>query len=136
LPVLEAFDVAGDDAGWRMVDEVAEEVGALEVDLVSGRYPVAEADAEILPLDDRPSLMSALRDQRDFRAGEVEEGLEGVDVGVRPEQPHAAFARDVFDFLLQRRSLGADLREAGAEDDHVLDLGGDALLERGDHVAD
>ena len=89
--VLEALDVAGDHADLGLVGEVAREVGELEVDLVAGRRPVREPDADLLALEHGPALVARLRDQRDRRAVEVvAELLERVEVRVRAEQAHVA----------------------------------------------
>ncbi len=89
--VLEALDVAGDDADLGLIGEVGREVGELQVDLVARRCPMSQADADLLALEHRSPLMAGLRDQRDGWPGEVAaEGLERVQVGVRAEQPGLA----------------------------------------------
>ncbi len=67
-PVLEPFDVRGDHADVGLVGEVAREVGELEVDLVAGRRPMGEPDADLLALEHGPALVAALGDERDRRA--------------------------------------------------------------------
>ena len=106
--VLEALDVRGDHADVGLVDEVAGEVGELEVDLVAGRRPVAQGDAEVLCLEDRTALVPALGDERDLgRRQVVAERLERVEVGVRSEQVGVAGRDQVLEPLLQRLALGA-----------------------------
>ena len=67
--VLEPLDVGGDDADLVLVGEPGGEVGELEVDLVAGRRPVRQGDADLLGLEDRPALVPALGDERDGRPG-------------------------------------------------------------------
>ncbi len=89
--VLEALDVARDHADLGLIREVAREVGELEVDLVAGRRPVREPDADLLALEHGPALVSRLGDQRDRRSLEiVAELLERVEVRVRPEQANVS----------------------------------------------
>ena len=117
-PVLEPLDVGGDHAGVGQVGEVPGEVGELEVDLVAGRRPVVEADAELLGLEDRAPLVARLADQRDLPAGQVgAERLERVEVGVRSEEVEIAGLDQRGEPGLGRDPVGALLGEPGAEDD-------------------
>ena len=76
-------------SGWS--SEVLGEVGELEVGLVARRRPVRQRDAELLGLEHGPTLVPALGDECDRRPRQiVAERLEGVEVGVRPEQMRAA----------------------------------------------
>ncbi len=128
--VLEAFDVAGDDADLVLVGEVAGEVGELEVDLVAGRRPVRETDAELLALEDRATLVAGLGHERDRRTFEVvTEALERVEVRVRPEEAHIAALDQLGQARLELLAVLARLREAGGEDDRELGLAGEHLFE-------
>ena len=136
--VLEALDVGGDHADLGLVGEVAGEVGELEVDLVAGRRPVRERDAELLGLEHRAALVAALGDEGDRRPGEVvAERLERVEVGVRPEQVGARRSRPgrssrSWSGLAVRAGLG----EAGREDHREPGLLLEHRLEHVDGVAD
>ncbi len=131
--VLEALDVAGDHADLGLVGEVAGEVGELEVDLVAGRRPVREPDADLLALEHGPALVSRLRDQRDRRAFEVgAEVLERVQVRVRAEQVHIARPHEGLEPAFELLALLAGLGEAGREDHRELRLALQDFLERVD----
>ena len=135
-PVLEALDVAGDGAHFGLIGEPGAEVGELEVGLVARGGPVREADADLLALEDGPSLVAALGDEGDGLAGQVvAEELEGVEVGVGPEKVDVALGDDLLHVRLQELAFGAHLGEAGGEDDGELDLLLDGLLESGHGVA-
>src|SRR5262249_1658955 len=115
IAVLEALDVTGDHAGCGVPREVLDEVGGFEVDLVPGRDPVREAYPELLALHDRASLVSALRHQRDLRAGELAEGLDAVAVGLRPDQGTPGSAGDLPQPGPPPRPLAPHPREARRE---------------------
>ena len=97
--VLEALDVGGDDTDLVLVGEVAHEVGDLEVDLVPGGCPVGERDAELLALEDRTTLMAALRDEGDLgRCQVVAEGrvrVLGEPLGRKSVRRDAALDRPI-----------------------------------------
>ena len=135
-PVLEALDVGGDHPDVGLLGEVAGEVGELEVDLIAGRRPVRHRDPELLALEHRPTLMAALGDQRDRRAGQVvTEVRERVQVRVRTQQVGVAAAHQLLEAALERLTVGADLREPGGEDHRELGPSGHDLLERFDGPA-
>ena len=56
--VLEALEVAGDDADFGLIGEVAGEVGELEVDFVARGRPVREPDPDLLALEHGAALVS------------------------------------------------------------------------------
>ena len=122
-PVLEALDVAGHGARGLEAREVVDEVGRLHVGLVAGRGPVGELDADLLPLEHRAALVAALGDQRDRLSREVlAEDLEGVEIGVRPEDVELTALDDPLHLLLEPLPLGSHLGEPGREDDGELRL--------------
>jgi hypothetical protein len=135
-PVLEPLDVRRHHADLGLRREPGGEVGELEVDLVAGRGPVGQPDAEVLGLEDRPALVPRLRDERDPPALDVvAEQLEGVEVGVGPEQVGARRLHQGRQRRLQRLAVGADLGEAGGEDHRVARRLGQHRLEALDGVA-
>ncbi len=120
--VLEPLEVAGDHGGVVVVGEVLDEVGRFEVELVAGRHPAAEGDAEFGPLDERSALVPALGHEADAAAasrGRFGEDLEGVGVGVGAEDPDPVAARHLAHFALERGAGLAYLAEAGREDEDV-----------------
>src|SRR5207237_668998 len=93
------------------------------IDLVAGRGPVREADADLLALEHRTALVARLRDERDRRSVEVfPELFEGVQVRVRTEQPDVARLNEAFEALFELLALGTGLGESRREDHRELRL--------------
>lgn len=84
---------------------------------------MGEPDAQLLEGEDGPPLVAGLGDQRDRGAFEiVPEPFEGVEVGVRPEEPHPRPAGRVAEPPLCLGAFRAGLRVAGGEGDGERDL--------------
>jgi hypothetical protein len=133
---LNPLDVRRDHADLGLIGEVGGEVGELEIDLVAGRRPVADPDAELLALEHGTALVPALGDERDRRAREVvAEVLERVQVRVRPQQAGVGAPHEVVEAGFERLALAADLREPGGEDHRERRLPLHDLLERVDRLA-
>ncbi len=95
---LEAFDKAGNDPCVRIVQQVAGEIGKVEIGLVSGRDDVAEADAVLdRPHQERPERRrAALADQADRpgQPGRPARGSGGPDIVFDIREPQAIGAAD------------------------------------------
>ena len=131
--VLEPFDVGRDDADLGLIREVAREVGELEIDLVPGRRPVRDRDADLLSLEEGSALMTALCDERERGTGQIGAELrEHVEVGVRSEQVCVAGGHELTEPGLERCTVLTRLGEARGEDHRELGLPSDNLLERVD----
>ena len=129
--VLEPLDVAGDRADVGLLGEVRDHVGGLDVAFVAGERPAPQRDAEILGLIDGPPLVPALRDQGDALARQViAERLEGVQRGVRADQPGVGVGDDGLQLPLPRNALAAHLGEPRCEHEDERDLLVDAGLQR------
>ncbi len=110
---LEAFDKTGNDPSIRIVEQIAGEIGKVEVGLVAGRDNVAEADAVLdRPHQERPERRrTALAHQADRpgQTGRPARGSGGPDVvfdisepqAVRAADPHARGAGKGAQFPLQ-----------------------------------
>ena len=121
--VLEALDVAGDGTGAGPLGEVRDDVGGLQVGLVAGRRPVGEPDAEFMEGEHRAALVAGLGDQGDGRAGQVvAELLEGVQVGVRAEEPEPRPLHGGRQPVLCLGARRPRLREPGGEGHRELRL--------------
>ena len=122
-PVLEALDVPGHHADLGLVGEVGREVGELQVHLVACGRPVRHGDAQVLALEDGSSLVPALGDEGDGGPGQVvAEGLEGVEIGVGPQEVDVAAGDELGHLGLEALTLPAHLGESGGEDDGELGL--------------
>ena len=66
----------------------------------------------------------------------VPEDLEGVEVGVGPEDVEIAAGDDLLHLGLDLLALGAHFGEPGGEDDGELGLGGHGVTEDGERLAD
>ena len=136
-PVLEPLDVAGDRTGRLQAREIVDEVGRFHVRFVPSRRPVRELDADLLALEDRASLMSALGDEGDGLAGEVvAEDLERVQIGVGSEHMDVAAGDDSFHLVLQALTLDADLGEPRREHDGKFGLGGNGVAQDRQRLSD
>ena len=129
-PVLEPLDVAGDRADVRLLGEVRDDVRRLDIALVSGERPAPQRDPEVLRLVDGPTLVPALRHQRDALSRQVlPERLERVQRGVRTDQPRVGPVDDGLQLPLPRNAFAAHLREPGREDEDEPHLLVDARLQ-------
>ncbi len=98
---------------------------------------MGEADAQFLEGEDGAALVPGLGDQGDGRSFEVgAELLEGVEVGVRAEQPQPGPTDGRGQPFLRGGARRAGLREPGGEDDREFDLGLGQFLEHRKGVGD
>ena len=123
-PVLEALDVAGDHADLGLVGEVAAEVGELEVDLVAGRRPVREPDAELLALEHRPALVARLGDRARSTgpSRSSRKSSNALRFVLGPSRRTSPAATSFVEPALELLALLAGLGEAGREDHRELGL--------------
>ena len=130
--VLQALDVADDDVGLRVVDEVVDEIERAHADLVAGRHHLAEMQPAVLrrEVHHRETEAAALRHHADAagivvgaenRAEARVDAVGEIDhaLAVRADDADVEFRRDRRELALHRDALAADLGKAGAEDDRV-----------------
>ena len=151
-----ALEHAGDRGAGRIVGEIGDVVGHIDVAGIARRHHMAERQAAHHGLRQRHAQRAGLADhadrllargwdRRDVHEGHahVERRIHHADA-VRPDDAHVALARDRRQALLLRDAVFlAGLGIARGEDDHAADAGLGAfqddllhrLARRGDHGA-
>jgi hypothetical protein len=98
---------------------------------------VREPYAHLLHREDGTPLVPGLGDQRDRRPVQVvAELLEGVEVGVRPEQPQPGALHGGGEAGLRGGALRSGLGEPGGEGHRELHLGLGEFLDHGKGIGD
>jgi hypothetical protein len=96
-----------------------------------------DADAQLLPLNDRPALVAGLGNHGELAAGQpFPPGLDEVEVGVGSDHAHRP-AGDIGQAPLRLVArVGTELGEAGREHDREAHALLDAVFQHGQRVAD
>ena len=147
--VFEAFDETRDDARFRIVDEVAREVGEVEIGFVAGRDDVAQADARVhrAQQERAESRRAALTHERDV-SGQTAERARGrgrPDIVPHVREPQAIRSGDAQARLLRERAhfllqleprVRPALGESRGNDDRGTGLLPMAFLQHVEHLVE
>src|SRR5262249_22792427 len=139
--VADGLHVQDDAARGRVVAEVVDQVGEIDVDHGADADEAAEADVLLAgPVEDRGADGAALAEQGDVAGPGHGGGEAGVKIARRVEHAQAGRAEDaqpaagqLAELPLPRAALGAQLREARGDDDGRLHPAVDAVLDGGGH---
>jgi hypothetical protein len=130
--ILQALDVARDDVGVLIIDEIFDEIERAHADLIAGRHhlPEVQPAVERGQVHHRKAETAALRDHADAaglvfvaenRAESRVHARGGIDhaLAVRADDADIEFRRDSRELALHRDALAAGLRKTGAEHDRI-----------------
>ena len=131
--VAERLEVERNDGRRDVALPISQQVVAGDVGLVADRHEARDADAAASALvDQRDAERARLRHERDVSRDGIERRKGGVhadeEVGVRqshavgPDDPHAIAPGRLDEICLRRAPIGAELREAGADDHDATDM--------------